>query len=52
MHAVRLDLIDNKVKVIAKDFELQGRRDFLVLYTVALHFSQSPIVMTIVVHAS
>ena len=50
MHAVRLYFIDKKVKVIAKDFELQGRCDFLVLFTVILHFSQSPIV-TIIVHA-
>ena len=48
--AVRLDFIDNKEKVITKDYELHGRCDFLVLCTVILHFSQSPIV-TIVVHA-
>ena len=47
--AVRLDFIDNKEKVITKDYELHGRCDFLVLCTVILHFSQSPIV-TIVVH--
>ena len=48
--AVRLDFIDNKEKVITKGYELHGRCDFLVLCTVILHFSQSPIV-TIVVHA-
>ena len=48
--AVRLNFIDNKEKVITKDYELHGRCHFLVLCTVILHFSQSPIV-TIVVHA-
>ena len=48
--AVRLDFIDNKEKVTTKDYKLHGRCDFLVLCTVILHFSQSPIV-TIVVRA-
>ena len=42
--AVRLDFIDNKEKVITKDYELHSRCDFQVLCTVILHFSQSPIV--------
>ena len=49
--AVRLDFIDNKEKVITKDYELHGRCDFLVLCTVILHFSQSPIA-TIVVQST
>ena len=49
--AVRLDFIDNKEKIIAKDYELHGRCDFLyyaVLCTVILHSLQSPIVTTVV----